>query len=719
MEKSRDFRTGLRVLMAIVAAAAPLTFAGCGDDDAAQATLGAGGSGTGSGAGAESQGGGPSACAAPDVTAVIPAERLADWTPGVSVGVPGGIRHRTELCATVQRAPDSPQTTTGTAEAGSSQLTVSSVADFVVGHGIRVTGGACQPYSDPCAPADFPTTITAIDGTTLTLRAPLTNAVSDALVWHDDAPAIQDAITDCPDDHVVYLPAGTYRIYGGLATGYRAGGLSSGYKSNITIRGDGDSTVIDSYARSGSVISIGGGDSYQWNFPNLDILESPAKGSDTLTVGDTSWLDALPEGGVGTLAQVSLMNDPELPVISVAVFEYLRKQKVRIVGKTATTITISPPLHFDLPAGLMPKLNVAALEGETGAQVAEFVGIEDLKLDMTNSIDPADPNSKAAFGISMSQAYGSWLKNVTVINTPNYLVSVGDSLACEIRGCWLSTRVGGGSNGAGLLMGGSNSCLVEDNVIEKIGPHMEINAGSSGNVFAYNFAENNFAGTPGNGIMGQSFDSNHGPHNSYNLWEGNVGSVFQSDGYFGGESEGTLFRNWFHGTCDTSEPTTDQFGRAVHLSRFSRNFSVVGNILGRAGYPFTYDNANDGASYGTRYAYILGLPNIGNGGFNGMFAPPWPDFGGSPGPGGFQELDTDVAATTIRKGNWNAQDSAVPESESLDGATLPNSLYLCEKPEWFGDLEWPPFDAQSPPDTSDGLTAYRRIPAGQRWVDAQ
>jgi hypothetical protein len=209
--------------------------------------------------------------------------------------------------------------------------------------------------------------------------------------------------------------------------------------------------------------------------------------------------------------------------------------------------------------------------------------------------------------------------------------------------------------------------------------------------------------------MGCSFDCNHGPHNSYELYEGNIGSVFQCDGYHGSASHITVFRNWFHGTCDTSSRKTDQFGRCISLNRFSRNCSIVGNILGRTGYTYVYDNAGGGISYADRYIYNLGLPNMGNGGFNG-YAPPWKDsLASRPGASGFQELDRDVAATTIRRGNWNARDAAVPPSESLGSDTLPKSLFRSSKPAWFGRLTWPPFDPGSP------NQSYEAIPAGHRY----
>jgi hypothetical protein len=496
----------------------------------------------------------------------------------------------------------------------------------------------------------------------------------------DASPAIQAAIGDAVSGDVVYLPVGTYLLNGQINLGPN--------DDNITLRGDGDSTLLDVAVGSGRAIEAGSEADYQWNNPNLDITGSPKKGDTELTVGDTSALDAIENGGVGMLAHLSILNDLELPVASVAGFERMRRQISRIVAKTATTVTIFPPLYFDLPAALSPKLNVASYQGD-------FIGIEDMKLDNTKS--------KGFAAIWLEQCYGCWVKNVTSINTPNYHVALADSLQCEIRHCDLRERQTGGSNGAGILFGTTAATLVEDNIVYKIFPHLEINNGSAGNVFAYNFCEQNDV----SGIMGVSIDSNHSPHNSFNLYEGNVASKFQSDGYFGSESEATLFRNWLHGTCDT----TDQFGIAAYLNRFSRNFSLVGNVLGRTGYPFLYDNANGGIGYQERYIYVFGLPNIGNGGFSG-FAPPWADaFGTNPGPGGFQELDQGVKATVLLKGNWNAKDSAVPASESLGEDTLPGSLYRSSKPGWFGDLKWPAFDPAGP------NQSYEAIPAGYRYVN--
>ncbi len=495
----------------------------------------------------------------------------------------------------------------------------------------------------------------------------------------DAQPAIQAAINKAKSGDVVYLPAGTYRLERGL--------YIPSTKKNFTIRGDGEKTVVD--VRCGGTAIHVAGDA--WNPFNVNRHKSIAitggltKGSGTLTVADASAF------APGQLLQITELNDPELPVMSVGgPSERLRKQKSTIVSKTATTVTISPPLYWTLKSALKPEFLIAT-------QTANGVGIEDLRIDAKES--------KAGFLIRFEAAIGCWIQNVHSTMAANYHYSISHSLHCEVRHCFLDRLNHVGSNGAGLLVDASSACLFEDNIIFKCFPHIEVNAGCSGNVYAFNFAEGNEVF----GIMGCAINCNHGPHNSYELYEGNICSVFQSDGYFGGASEITAFRNWFHGTCDTSEPKTDRFGRCVALNRFSRNFSLVGNVLGRTGHTYLYDNADAGTNYTDRFIYNFGLPNMGNGAFKGH-GPPWKDpLKSAPGPSGFQELDRDVLKTTLLKGNWNAKDAAIPKAESLGESTLPNSLFRTSKPPWFGKLNWPPFDPNHP------NQSYEAIPAGYRF----
>ena len=539
---------------------------------------------------------------------IIPADRLADWTPGATVGVPGGIpTDRTRLIDVTQ-----------------------------------------APYN--------------ADNTGAT----------------DASAAIKKALDAAKEKEVVYLPAGTYRLEKPVRIAY---------KSRVTLRGAGPGkTVLMMYLGCNPAIDIGScASGADWWYPNrlkVGIAGSPKRGATELAIGDSKALDPCPNGGIGGIVQLSLKNDPTLPVMPPRWADYLRRQVSRIVSKTATTVTISPGLLFDLPESLSPMLKPAG-------RSAEFVGVEDLTVD--------GANTQAQIGIRMDVAYGCWVKNVAVLNIANYHFSVGDSIQSEIRHSYLAKRKGAGSNGAGILFGGCSFCLIEDNVLVEQFPHVEVN-GTSGSVVAYNFCHDSAVFMGHDGMLGCSIDSNHGPHCSFNLYEGNVAQRFQCDGYHGSASHDTAFRNWFHGTSER----TDQFWICVNLNRFTRHYSIVGNILGRKGSAWEYAVGPVGFSYEKHYIYSLGYPNMGNGWANGKTAQlsqgkPWEDWqkvmAGQPhpGPGGFQELDLDVPATTILKGNFNYADNRVPESESLGSATLPRSLYLKERPAWFGDLNWPPF----------------------------
>ena len=100
-----------------------------------------------------------------------------------------------------------------------------------------------------------------------------------------------------------------------------------------------------------------------------------------------------------------------------------------------------------------------------------------------------------------------------------------------------------------------------------------------------------------------------------NLWEGNAGEEFQSDGYHGSVSYQTLLRNWIHGMSTNATP----YRKMIDLDRFSYYFNVVGNILGSpswsAGSSTTYEMTGSPDYLSQPCIYRLGYPNMGNNSF--------------------------------------------------------------------------------------------------------
>jgi len=164
-----------------------------------------------------------------------------------------------------------------------------------------------------------------------------------------------------------------------------------------------------------------------------------------------------------------------------------------------------------------------------------------------------------------------------------------------MRHCYAQGGTGGGTNGAGFLVNSVSGSLIEDNIIFEVFPAFEINEGSCGNVVAYNFSDTN------NSSIQVNLNTNHGPHNSHNLVEGNIVPSLNSDGYFGSASETLIFRNWL--MASNASKTIQLY--VVGLNRFTRKYAMIGNLV-----------ANDSWPSGA-YPYSFGNPNIGNGDFTG------------------------------------------------------------------------------------------------------
>lgn len=642
--------------------------------------------------------------------------RVTTWTPGVTVGVPGGIPVRTHL-VDVTKAPYNADNT----------------------------------------------------GTT------------------DASAAIISAINAANPNDVIFLPAGRYLILNSIAPTNPA-------KSNYTVRGVGDATVLLWNGTTSGCFSIGSGSDYNWPRPTAAGVAitggNYAQGATVLNVASTT---NVVNGG---MIRITQNNDMAQPVIHVSGYTKQRQQLENVVSHTATTITISPGLAWPLIGSLNPVYNYAAIQ-------ANGVGLENFKIDATASTNNAD------YGVYMEQCYGCWLYNVHIYNVLNYHLYMWDCLNCQVEHCYLDTLNHQGSNGSGLY--GYTMCysLVENNIVAHSFPNIELNEGCTANVFGYNFVyDSNSDGEPG-----ASIDLVHAPHNSFNLVEGNAAPNVQADSFFGSASEDTIFRNWLYGLEPESVSSVRQ---PIILNRFVRYDNVIGNLLGAKGYIY-FSQPKPLTNQGP---YAFGLPNIGNTGYTGNLGgspsilgttvsllanDPWEDWnlpgtlastttitmtngfgdlappqfnqlsftwaGGNiwddatlvslntgtqtltfsngsgntlpqigtavqvwPGPDGFQEFDLDVQTTTILTGNYdvegipNATPAVAPGEPAADtplnGATLPNSFYLSGAPAWFGNLPWPAYKVEAPDtnilngvtDTNGYQEGYYDIPAGYRFT---
>jgi hypothetical protein len=500
--------------------------------------------------------------------------------------------------------------------------------------------------------------------------------------------AIQAAIDACSEGEVVSIPAGTYRIDAPLQ-------LSKA----ITLRGAGSATELR--VEAATAIHMGG--LGPWPPPkanpsySMPIAGGSTRASTTVTVSDTSAIE------VGKMIMVDEEDDPDLVWTKSDAPGRYRASMHMVEEKTETTVTFRPPLPVDFARA--PQLSwFPDLTHDAGIEGIRFVGT----------------GTSPGLFIDIFSAWNCWVADCEFTAMPEKTILAAWSAHLELRRIYMHDQANGGPNSEGLdLFADVSWSLIVDNVCVAGGfPQINIGDGGAnpyysggfGNVIAYNYAVDAYytdpPTAPDAGKMPADISTNHSPHSQYNLVEGNVVGKFGSDAYHGSGSHTVLLRNV--ATASSSWTGISQ-QNAVSIDRANRFYSLIGNVLGRAGAPATHEYATESGWSGSAI-YRLGFPDIGNDGFDGTF-PPTELLHGDGGPRDlYVDRDDTEVGTTLIEGNWT---SVTGEQDwTIQPRPIPASYFLGEKPAWFGSLAWPPVDPSSP--VTDDPTI---IPAGYRYVN--
>jgi Pectate lyase superfamily protein len=507
----------------------------------------------------------------------------------------------------------------------------------------------------------------------------------------DASTAINNAIAACPANQVVYLPAGNYKI---------SNPISFNFKQGVTLRGAGNSTVLvaDPNLTAYQLIHVGAGTSTTTGpFVNqVNWTGGYAQGSNVIT------LSSVANYKVGQLIYLTQTDDPSLVWTDSSSTQNI-KQVTSITAISGNNVTIFPPLFWtQWSASRKP---VCQNFGAPSYQCS-LCGLESFKVDMSTTVN-------TTVGIFIEQAYACWLTNVYINKVHNYGTVVSSSCCLQFnRDTWWDAQLHVQNCGGLVFYTAVSSSLIEDNIIYRNAPGMEIDGGSSGNAFLYNAMIDNysdFVGQSGH-VQEYAFDGNHAPHNCMNLWEGNYGADFINDGYHGSGSHFTIFRNRFHGT---NEEGLIENSRCLDLCKWSLYNNVVGNVLGTTGLSNVYDERTQNYSGLTdRVILRFGYPNMGNGDYTSIR--PYStdkvnalDLAVRPS----SEINNGQVGTTLLTGNWDSIHNMIVWDPSITNHALPNSYYYSSKPAYFNSLAWPPFDPANP-----GSASVNSIPAGYRYT---
>ena len=526
----------------------------------------------------------------------------------------------------------------------------------------------------------------------------------------DDTKAIQAKLDACPDEQVVKLAAGTFKVSGG--------GLEI-TRSNITLRGAGpDQTKIVADGKDTAVMF--GTRNYSW-VQQTDLAADAAKESSTLTLTKNPGLV------VGEIIHVDETYDSALtyynPTQQSGDFQGWgegRKgpqadsrpigQAVEIASISGNTLTLTTKLHTAFRTS--HKARIARLaDGTTVKQPVRKSGIEDLAL--TNG-GGGDEGGNVRF---FATAY-CWAKHIESSKSTGASAAFDGAFRSEVRDSYLHTTAdpNPGGGGYGMVFDSYTAdSLAENNISWNFNKVTVMRSSGGGNVIGYNYMEDGYgSGYPT--IVEVGANGSHMAGSHYELFEGNQAFNWDTDSFWGNQIYFTVFRNHLTtlrrsirpGTADGVEvKLTDEINRrGIGLTIHQWWHSFVGNVIGYPdgylqniaigfAYPSTFSAAPQGTTF--RYEWL-------GGGFSNddKYLPMWQL--GYDGNNWLPTPDPDVQQRTLRDANYDFGTKSVRwhgiggsgngGPPSTDKPIAP-SLYAPSKPAFFGANPWPWVDGST------------------------
>ena len=479
-------------------------------------------------------------------------------------------------------------------------------------------------------------------------------AVGDGVA--DDTQAIKNAIAAAPVGTAVYIPPGIYKTTSKIKI-----------TKSIVVRGAGvEQTKIFCGNPNEHCFAI----EYGYDVRNyIPLVSGYNKGSTQVVVSNASNFQ------IGKYVEFRQDDDPTVYVNGDGSTSTERNtgQFNKIIGKNGNTLILEKPLYYNY------NINFNAGARPVNSMI-EKAGLEDFYLEIPSGFTGSYGN------IAFIGAANSWIKNIWSHNTYKGHVYMKESYANEIRDSvfqdtWMR---GGGGNGYGIHHEArSTDNLYINNIFWKLRHAMIVSWGATGNVFAYNFDADPAAGDYAN----QSQINNgwlypdmsvHGHYSNMNLFEGNVAQDYVVDNVWGSDGPTTLFRN-----------------RILRESQFVSNSSIQ---------KFSHVSIDSKNKYQNVIGNELGLPGQSSIGFTGR----WTNNNSGTGST-ILWVSLNVINTTLLHGNYEyLNNTYIGGWNSGLSQNIPNSLFLTSKPDFFGNMDWPPFGPEK-------INSGNKIPAQVRY----
>ncbi len=362
---------------------------------------------------------------------------------------------------------------------------------------------------------------------------------------------------------------------------------------------------------------------------------------------------------------------------------------VTSLGSGSYSVTISPGVYFtNIRSGQSP-----------GAWWPGFIrnaGLENLTLD-TSALSGAS-------GLVFFSAYDSWAKGVTFLNCARSCVLFYQTANSVVRDSYFYGAQSHAQTSYNIESDLSSGLLIENNIMQQPTTSVLFAYSTAGSVVDYNFSVDNLFA---DNTWTWGVNGSHATANNLNLFEGNDIYRIDVDNGAGPGTQSTNFRNLYSG-YEVGMPNSST---PITLAALTRDWNVVGNVLGTPGYHTNYQGiATATNSYSNAGLIYQSIYDLGSGGTGGAcsLAPPQSTL-----------CDPLTVTSLMRWGNydvvngatrWNSTEAS-PVANTYVNAnfttsyfnslsqTLPASLVYSSAPSWWpSGKAWPPVG----PDVSTG-----------------
>lgn len=475
-------------------------------------------------------------------------------------------------------------------------------------------------------------------------------ATADAATYGNgstDATAyIQGLIDACPPGEVVYLPAGNYRLSDSLLL-----------NRSITLRGAGPGETRIHAATDTRSFLIGGWNDWLYNDGGTNLTADAPRGSAQVTVASTAGITA---PGFILIDQV---DDAQVWRYDCW---YLKRQTSgnpdeinRSIGQIAeviaidgNTLTLADPLNWSYTTALAAQV--------VPTELIRDIGMEDLTV-------------VGGSGIYMWAA-NSWIKNVEsdTLNVGGTHVEMNGCYRCVVRDSYVhhSHNYAAGGNAYGIdIAAHTTNSLVENNIAYYLNKPIVANVTGGGNVIAYNYIDDGISGQDPT-WMDFNLDAVHCSTPVFDLYEGNWAPKFGAANTHGNGLYITFYRNY--GSSRNLTLGTIQEGNvaAFEMEAYHRYFNLVGNVLWESG------RSGNLEANGDTYENCVTPAVFRIGGFSNEDMCDFSD-------------QANATASLLRHGNFDYFTNSTIWDPNISDHTLPASLYLTQKPAFFGSNPWP------------------------------